>query len=63
MIHFGLKRPNTKRYAISFCNHLIGSTDWHIEAIRYCLCNLRLTYTFIDIIDTETGMVVWTWDY
>lgn len=63
MIHFGLKRPNTKRYAISFCNHLIGSADWMSEAIRYSQVNLRGTFTFIDIIDMNDGRVVWTWDY
>lgn len=63
MIHFGLKRPSAKRFAITYCNHLIGSADRMSEAIRYCLINLRKSYTFIDIIDTVDGRVVWTWDY
>ena len=51
-----------KRYAVYYMNRFMESYDEFDKAIK-CAMGLRDDYTFVDVIDTKTGKVVYTWIY
>lgn len=50
------------RYAVFYVNRFVKSYDEISDAIK-CAKALRNSYTFVDVIDSDTGKVVYTWCY
>lgn len=51
-----------KRYAVYYTNRFIESYDELDKAIK-CAKSFRNTFTFVDVIDTKTNKVVYSWSY
>ena len=50
------------RFVVFYVNRVIVSYDDINDAIR-CAKQLRNSYTFVDVIDSYNGEVVYTWCY
>lgn len=50
------------RYAVFYVDRFVKSYDKISDAIK-CAKTLQNSYTFVDVIDSENGKVVYTWCY